>query len=136
MLLLLALASLRMFTRVVSGCKRPLHLVFGEYYFGSRIGSDSRVMGIALAIEPLQGWGGFLSAPNDLYLWCPVDQVHGGWIRSAVYLHLYAFRSFVARIVFYRLEPLFRVELLFKIVSLNQPTWLAESIQNQFPSLW
>jgi len=51
--------------------------VFGGYYFfiASKIGADRRVMGIALAIEPLQGWRGFLSAPDDLYPWCPVDQV-------------------------------------------------------------
>ena len=54
----------------------PLHLVFGGYYFSiaSKIGADRRVMGIALAIKPLQGWSGFLSAPNDLYPCCPVDQ--------------------------------------------------------------
>ena len=44
-----------------SQCCRPLHLVFGGYYFpiASKIGADRRVMGIALAIEPLQGWSGF-----------------------------------------------------------------------------
>jgi len=51
--------------------------VFAEYYFfiASEIGADRRVMGIALAIEPLQGWSGFLSAPNDLYPWWLVNQV-------------------------------------------------------------
>jgi len=38
-------------------------------FIASRIGADRRVMGIALAIEPPQRWGGFLSAPNDLYPW-------------------------------------------------------------------
>ena len=35
--------------------------MFGEYCFfvASRIGADCRVMGIALAVEPLQVWGGF-----------------------------------------------------------------------------
>ena len=35
--------------------------MFGGYYFfiASKIGADRRVMGIALAIEPLQGWSGF-----------------------------------------------------------------------------
>ena len=77
MLLLRYLATSRMFTRVLSECWRPLHLVFGGYYFfiASKIGADRRVMGIALAIEPLQGWSGFFSAPDDLYPWCPVDQV-------------------------------------------------------------
>ena len=66
-MLLCYLAISRMFTRVLSECWRPLHLVFGGYYFfiASKIGADRRVMGIALAIEPLQGWSGFLSAPND-----------------------------------------------------------------------
>ena len=61
MLLLRYLATSRMFTRVLSECWRPLHLVFGGYYFfiASKIGADRRVMGIALAIEPLQGWSGF-----------------------------------------------------------------------------
>ena len=112
--------------------------MFGGYYFSiaSKIGADRRVMGIALAIEPLQGWSGFLSAPNVLYPWCPVDQVRCGWIRSAVHLHLYALRCFTARIVFYRLAPLFRAESLIKKVSPSQPIWLAESIQNRYPSLW
>ena len=70
--------------------------MFGGYYFfiASKTGADRQVMGIAFADEPLQGWSGFLSAPNDLYPWCPVDQVRCGWIRSAVHLHLYALRSF------------------------------------------
>ena len=137
-MLLRYLATSRMFTRVLSECWRPLHLVFGGYYFfiASKIGADRRVMGIALAIEPLQGWSGFLSAPNDLYPWCPVDQVRCGWIRSAVHLHLYVLRCFTARIVFYRLAPLFRAESLIKKVSPSQPIWLAESIQNRYPSLW
>ena len=60
-MLLRYLATSRMFTRVLSECWRPLHLVFGGYYFfiASKIGADRRVMGIALAIEPLQGWSGF-----------------------------------------------------------------------------
>jgi hypothetical protein len=35
--------------------------VFGEYYFfiASKTGADRRVMGIALADEPLQRWSGF-----------------------------------------------------------------------------
>ena len=90
MLLLRYLATSRMFTRVLSEYWRLLHLVLGEYYFfiASKIGADSRVMGIALATEPPQGWGGFLSAPNDLYPWRLVDQARCAWIRSAVHLHL------------------------------------------------
>jgi len=42
----------------------------------SKIGADRRVMGIALAIEPLQGWSGFLSAPHDYTLGAL-------WIKSA-----------------------------------------------------
>ena len=76
-MLLRCLATSRMFTRVLGECWRPLHLVFGGYYFfiASKIGADRWVMGIALAIEPLQAWSGFLSAPDDLYRWWPVDQV-------------------------------------------------------------
>ena len=61
MLLLRDLATSRMFTRVLSEWWRPLHLVFAEYYFfiASKIDADRRVMGIALAIKPLQGWSGF-----------------------------------------------------------------------------
>ncbi|QNJ11781.1 hypothetical protein SynM161_01662 [Synechococcus sp. M16.1] len=54
--------------------------MFGGYdlLIASKTGADRRVMGIALADEPLQGWSDFLSAPNDLYPWCPVDQVRCG----------------------------------------------------------
>ena len=44
-------------------------------------------MGIATAVETAPGMGRFLSAPNDLYPWCVLDQVHSGWMRSAFELH-------------------------------------------------
>jgi hypothetical protein len=57
-------------------------------FYSIKIDADRRVMGIALANEALQGWSGFLSAPNDLYPWFLVDQVRCGWISSAFYLQL------------------------------------------------
>ena len=78
-MLLRYLATSRMFTRVLSECWRPLHLVFGRYYFfiASKIGADRRVMGIALAIEPLQGWSGFFCLHQTIYT------LGALWIKSA-----------------------------------------------------
>ena len=43
--------------------------MFGGYYFSiaSKIGADRRVMGIALAIEPLQGRSGFFCLHRTIY---------------------------------------------------------------------
>ena len=79
MLLFRYLATSRMFTRVLSECWRPLHLVFGEYYFliASKFGADRRVMGIALADEPLQEWSGFFCLHRTIYT------LGAPWIKSA-----------------------------------------------------
>ena len=52
--------------------------MFAEYYFfiASKIGADRRVMGIALAIEPLQGWSGFFLHRTIYTLAAP-------WIKAA-----------------------------------------------------
>ena len=53
-------------------------MVFGGYYFfiASKVGADSRVMGIALAVEPLQGWSGF-------FLHQTIYTLGALWIKSA-----------------------------------------------------
>ena len=140
MLLLRYLAISRMFTRVLSECWRPLHLVFGEYYFfiESKIGADSRVMGIALAIEPLQGWSVFfvcterfiplvLCGSSPLRL-DPGQLCICTYVPCVVLLHNLSFTA-------YRRRP-GQSPCSRKKFSLNQPILLAESIQNRYTSLW
>ena len=46
-------------------------------FIASKIGADRRVMGIALAIEPLQGWSGFFCLHQTIYT------LGALWIKSA-----------------------------------------------------
>ena len=61
-------------TRIISQCSIKWCRWPGD---GDCIGCFDRSMAGAV----------FLSAPNDLYPWCLLDQGHSGWMRSAVDLH-------------------------------------------------
>ena len=88
--------------------------MFGEYYFfnASNKGADRRVMGIALAVEPLQGWSGFCLHQTIYTLGAP-------WIKSAevgsgqLYICTYMpCDIFTARICFLPLRAVVQVRAL------------------------
>ena len=61
--------SLRIFIRVLSDCCHPLHLECDEYYFfiASKSGAESRVMGIATAVETVPFAGRFFCLHQTIY---------------------------------------------------------------------